>query len=88
MEDPVKSTACGHCFSRQGILQHIKTCKKDRKECLCPMPGCNNPIQEAQLEVDVGLQRIIKRVKRRQEAEEQQRKQSQAMDDDDEEDEE
>ena len=52
------------------------------------MPGCNNPIQEAQLEVDVGLQRIIKRVKRRQEAEEQQRKQSQAMDDDDEEDEE
>eukprot|EP00536_Pseudo-nitzschia_multiseries_P009421 jgi/Psemu1/288454/fgenesh1_pg.261_\ len=36
MENPVRSSVCGHSFERDAILQHLRKSKK------CPKPGCTN----------------------------------------------
>ena len=86
MLEPMHNLKCSHAYSRDGIMNHIKACRRGKKACACPYPGCNNVVEEKDLEMDVGLERVVKRLKRRMEAEEAQRKQSQAMEmeDDDE----
>jgi hypothetical protein len=86
MEDAVKSKLCGHTYSRQGIINHIKHSRGGGAKC--PFPGCTNAnVTEAQLEEDGETRMRVKRQIRRDQKEEEHRKMSQAMDDDDEEEE-
>ena len=87
MKEPQKSKTCGHAYSKEGILSHIQTSRRNNTACVCPCAGCNSEVREEDLEPDAGLERVVKRMKRREEAAEEQRKQSQAMDMDDDEDE-
>jgi len=85
-ENPVKSTTCGHVFSKAGI-EHIMG-KKGR--CACPVSGCNNTnMTMAELKDDLITENFVKRAKRKQAAEQEHKIKSQAFDmDDDDEDEE
>jgi Zinc-finger of the MIZ type in Nse subunit len=44
MDDPVTSKTCGHSYSREGIMSHIKA--KGGQQCQCPFPGCNKTVTE------------------------------------------
>jgi hypothetical protein len=86
MEDPVKSTVCGHSYSREGIEQHIKN---SNVHTSCPMYGCrNNRLNWDQLVDDPETAMLVRREKKRQVYAKKSQSQSQAaidMDDDEEE---
>jgi len=77
IEDPVKNTVCGHVYSREGIMSHIRA---KGQHARCPVTGCGHgPVTLAQLEKDVETELAVNREKRRQDHEYQQRA-SQASD--------
>jgi SUMO ligase MMS21 Smc5/6 complex component len=49
--EPVASKVCSHVFSKAAILNHIKICTKDRRDCKCPVAGCGRIIAAKDLEV-------------------------------------
>jgi hypothetical protein len=78
LEDPVKSTVCGHAYSKQAILNHLSICSK------CPVAGCGNKrVRREDLKADVELSQLVRRQKRRDDAEQEQRRLSQVLDEDD-----
>ncbi|KAL7722200.1 SP-RING-type domain-containing protein [Entamoeba marina] len=48
-EDPVKSTVCGHTFSKQAIISYIGSNRKRK----CPVAGCDRSFGKNDLEKDV-----------------------------------
>lgn len=61
MEDPVKSTLCGHIFSKVGIESMFKN-----GTCKCPVYGCNNAkITASDLNDDPYTATAVKRQKRK-----------------------
>jgi Zinc-finger of the MIZ type in Nse subunit len=48
--EPVASKVCSHVFSKAAIMQHIKICAKDKRDCKCPVPGCGRIIAGKDLE--------------------------------------
>lgn len=67
MQDPVKSKLCGHAYSRQGIMQHLKSSAGRNGVTSCPVAGCNNrALSQAQLENDVEIEMKIRRHVRQQ----------------------
>lgn len=86
MEDPVKSTLCGHSYSRAGIQQHFKNSQGHPS---CPVAGCRNSrLTSDQLVDDPETAMLVRREKKRQDYAKKSQSQSQAaidMDDDDEE---
>jgi len=62
LEHPVKHVKCGHVFSRDAILQHIRNDKR------CPVPGCaTGNIRPEELKADAEIAREVQRAKRLQE---------------------
>ena len=53
---PAYSAACGHSYSEQGILAHLKRSKK------CPVAGCQAVIVDQKLERDVEMEVMISRM--------------------------
>lgn len=58
MEDPVKNTKCGHSYERASIKRLLK-----KPGMLCPVEGCQNPLDEHDMEDDVQLSQIIQKQK-------------------------
>lgn len=81
MEDPVRNTFCGHVYSKQAILQHLKRDKR------CPVFGCNNvQVTRQQLEDDRETVQSVRREKIRIEMRQKELSdQATAIDDDEEE---
>jgi SUMO ligase MMS21 Smc5/6 complex component len=48
--EPVAAKVCSHVFSKAAIMQHIKICAKDKRDCKCPVPGCGRIIASKDLE--------------------------------------
>jgi hypothetical protein len=64
LEEPVKSKNCGHTYSKQAILNHLRVRKQ------CPVAGCNNhTLNESQLEPDQEKEMQVRRERKRQERE-------------------
>ena len=79
-EEPVKSSVCGHTYSKKGILNHLRTNRK------CPVAGCsNNDITQAQLEPDYETEMKVRRQRRKSDHEKAQRMTQEVLDDSDEE---
>ncbi|ORY31368.1 hypothetical protein BCR39DRAFT_526327 [Naematelia encephala] len=58
-EDAVRSTTCGHSFSRkaiEGLIESTAKSHRDRKKPKCPVTGCNHEITKAFLEPNPELQ--------------------------------
>ena len=55
-EDPVKSSICGHTYSRMGIENHLRSSRK------CPVAGCSNKnnITRDQLQPDIEMQMKVR----------------------------
>ncbi|KAG7361232.1 zinc-finger MIZ type domain containing protein [Nitzschia inconspicua] len=84
MEDPVKNKFCGHSYSREAIMNHIRF-SGGRKKCVCPVAGCTNrTVDESQLEEDKLTETLVRRYKKRQQLS--QKSQHSALDLDEEED--
>lgn len=63
MVDPVKNKVCGHSYSKEAILNHIR---KSRSPS-CPVAGCSNRhVTQEQLEDDRETARLIRREQVRQ----------------------
>lgn len=60
LDDPVKSVACGHTYSRAAILVFIK---KKRGKCPCPVAGCAAEVTADGLEADVEAVRAMAKAK-------------------------
>ncbi len=60
---PFRSTKCGHVYSQEAILTHIKNVKKKGREARCPVAGCNHTVDLKNLEADVDIERQLKRKK-------------------------
>jgi len=72
LEQPLKNKACGHVYSHEGIMSHIRA--KGRAACPCPVGGCaNQNVTLQQLEKDVEMEMAVRRQKRREDQEMQQR---------------
>jgi hypothetical protein len=64
LEEPVKSKHCGHTYSKQAILSHLRVRKQ------CPVAGCNNnTLTESQLEPDQETEILVRRERRSQDRE-------------------
>ena len=61
MKDPLRSTKCGHSYSKAGITQWLQG-RASRK---CPIPGCNAVISMADLEADDDIELAQERNQRR-----------------------
>mmetsp|Transcript_18153 Transcript_18153/g.18352 ORF Transcript_18153/g.18352 Transcript_18153/m.18352 type:complete len:82 (+) Transcript_18153:513-758(+) len=61
MEVPVRSKLCRHTFSRQAIVNHLRSSKR------CPVPGCSNDrtMTTAELENDPDTATLLRRYKKR-----------------------
>jgi hypothetical protein len=67
LEIPVRNKVCGHVYSKQHILHHIQS---NKRNCKCPQVGClNQNVTAAQLEDDKAIERLVKRELIRQEKE-------------------
>ena len=65
MVDPVKNKKCGHSFSKQAILHHIRKYRQNhRKEATCPIGGCNVKLKEADFEPNADLEKAIRKKER------------------------
>lgn len=65
MEDPVRNSLCGHTYSKEAILQHLRVSR--RKEC--PVAGCSAVnISPRHLTEDIGLTQLVRRRRRREDA--------------------
>ena len=63
LEDPVKSTRCGHAYSKAAIMSHLRI-----KSC-CPVAGCVIKDMTAnQLQPDLELVQLVRKAKRREDA--------------------
>ena len=60
MEMPMVSKLCNHTFEKAGILNMIN--KSPAKACKCPIGGCNKMISKADLEVNKGYVRKLKKL--------------------------
>ena len=77
-EDPVKSSVCGHVFSKEAIEGHLKV------KSVCPVSGCNNRTMTlGELAVCVATQIGVRKKKRQMDAE-RQRDLTQDLNEDDE----
>jgi hypothetical protein len=84
MQDPVKSKVCGHSYSRQGILQHLRAGRGGVNSC--PVAGCQNrSLDKHQLETDAETAMKIRRHVRRQDNIRQMQQTQDLLDDSDEE---
>jgi tRNA(Leu) C34 or U34 (ribose-2'-O)-methylase TrmL len=68
LENPVKSTSCGHRFSKDAITQYINTKMRQygnrgQNRIKCPLSGCNNMISMDMLEADVEASFWVRRQK-------------------------
>eukprot|EP01114_Cavostelium_apophysatum_P009018 TRINITY_DN22093_c0_g1_i1.p1 TRINITY_DN22093_c0_g1~~TRINITY_DN22093_c0_g1_i1.p1 ORF type:complete len:253 (+),score=41.77 TRINITY_DN22093_c0_g1_i1:70-759(+) len=61
--DPVKNTNCGHVYSRESILHHIKSAGR-RKGATCPVAGCNKAVSKDVLVDAPDIAAKIKRQKK------------------------
>jgi hypothetical protein len=78
-EDPVKSSICGHTYSRMGIENHLRSSRK------CPVAGCsNNNITRDQLQPDIEMQMKVRRQRRKSDQEKAQRLTQDLIDSDEE----
>ncbi|CAM9630834.1 unnamed protein product [Chrysoparadoxa australica] len=62
LEEPVKSTICGHVFSKKAMMRHIQVLKGNAP---CPVGGCSSRVRAKDLEPDKEMEsriRIAKRV--------------------------
>jgi hypothetical protein len=58
--DPVKNKVCGHVYSKNAIIQHLKRSK------VCPLSGCTNThVTQSQLEVDMETAQLVRRERAR-----------------------
>ena len=61
---PVRSNKCGHVYSKEAILLHIKNIKKKGRNLpSCPVAGCSHTVDLNDLERDVDIERQLKRKK-------------------------
>eukprot|EP00475_Leptophrys_vorax_P024154 TRINITY_DN3326_c0_g1_i2.p1 TRINITY_DN3326_c0_g1~~TRINITY_DN3326_c0_g1_i2.p1 ORF type:complete len:284 (+),score=73.23 TRINITY_DN3326_c0_g1_i2:166-1017(+) len=51
--DPVKSSKCGHHYSKQAIMQYIHSKAQHRQPAVCPVSGCRQLVTSESLEPDV-----------------------------------
>lgn len=66
LEEPYKNKVCGHVYSKEAILQYIRTQKSKRRPCKCPTAGCaNGNVTEDQLEKDAMMEINVNRERRR-----------------------
>ncbi|KAJ2455554.1 hypothetical protein EV183_000031 [Coemansia sp. RSA 2336] len=65
--DPVTSKVCKHSFSREAILNFIRS---NRGSCACPVDGCSKTIRSRDLYADKLLERKVSRHLRQLEMEE------------------
>jgi hypothetical protein len=80
MENPVKSTTCGHTFEKMHILELIK---RQNGCCDCPIAGCNKQIRGTDLTADIEMKRMIQEeIQRQQQQQEQNTVEVIALDDD------
>jgi SUMO ligase MMS21 Smc5/6 complex component len=65
-EEPCRNKKCGHVYSREAILNYLKTQQRNRRPCKCPTAGCDNlHVTEDQLEKDAMLEIAVNRERRR-----------------------
>lgn len=76
LDDPVTNIVCGHAYSKQAILQHLRVAKGKQ----CPVAGCRTVnISPSHLKHDIKLTQLVRRQKRREDAAQESRQISQAM---------
>ncbi|KAL6057015.1 E3 SUMO-protein ligase NSE2 [Balamuthia mandrillaris] len=63
LEEPFKNQVCGHCYSKEAILEYLRT-RRGKREC--PVAGCSASVTKKSLEHDVDMERKIRQIKRRQ----------------------
>jgi hypothetical protein len=63
-DEPVKNTACGHTYSRQAVLTHIRA--RPVGKAKCPVGGCPAVILERNLVDDGEMDRAVRREIRQQ----------------------
>lgn len=81
MVDPVTSQTCGHSFSKEAILVHL------RSKRTCPVPGClNRSMTPSELKENLELAQHVRRQNRRANALREQQSMTQALVDVDEDD--
>jgi hypothetical protein len=93
MNDPVKSTVCGHVYSNEAISAHIRFIEnknrgkrpQNKDPCQCPVPGCSNrDLTFDQLVKDDYTSKLVIREKKRlQRAQQSQSQSAIEVDDDD-----
>jgi len=64
-EEPVKNPVCGHVYTKEAIIQVIRT--KRGRSVTCPVAGCRAPVNEKSLEPDVEMERKLKKLKKQKE---------------------
>jgi hypothetical protein len=79
MENPVKSTTCGHTFEKVHILELIK---RQGGYSDCPIAGCNKQIRGTDLTADIEMKRMIQEEIQRQAQQQQKAVEVIALDDD------
>lgn len=86
LENPVKNSVCGHAYSKEAILDHLR--RRGTKEKVCPMVGCHNrAVTLQQLVPDLELTQLVRRQKRRTDANKEHRLSTQVLLEDEDEDE-
>jgi SUMO ligase MMS21 Smc5/6 complex component len=61
--EPIRSTKCGHVYSKAAIMAHIKNTKKKGGGTGCPVAGCSHTVDISILERDIDVERQLKRRK-------------------------
>ncbi|XP_011402477.2 PREDICTED: E3 SUMO-protein ligase NSE2-like [Amphimedon queenslandica] len=59
LEKPVKNTTCGHIYSKDAVLAHVRSRPAGRAKC--PVGGCPEMILEHNLEADKDTERALRR---------------------------
>jgi hypothetical protein len=72
--DPVKSSKCGHVYSKAAIIQMMVT--HGRGDVECPKAGCYQYVRESYLTVDRNITRAVAREEQRLQLEEEKEKES------------
>lgn len=64
--EPVKNIVCEHVYDLDGLRQYIKNRKRAKKNCNCPIVGCNNSqVSLEQVEEDMEIKMKLRRYKMR-----------------------